>query len=101
MFRHCALAPLGVLVSNFARPDVSAAEDLDRYSFLVAAYLYPKSFLESEDGGSVEGPQAHSYLFNLSPEAVEEWGDDEPPEDFIDEVKPTLIATMVCLSREA
>lgn len=87
MFRHCALAPLGVLVSNFARPDVSAAEDLDRYSFLVAAYLYPKSFLESEHGGSVEGPQAHSYLFNLSPEAVEEWGDDEPPEDFIDEVR--------------
>ncbi|MBW9088155.1 class I SAM-dependent methyltransferase [Rhizobium wenxiniae] len=87
MFRHCALAPLGVLVSNFARPDVSAAEDLDRYSFLVAAYLYPKSFLESEEGGSVEGAQAHSYLFNLSREAVEEWGDDEPPEDFIDEVR--------------
>ncbi|MFA4951368.1 class I SAM-dependent methyltransferase [Brevundimonas sp.] len=87
MFRHCALAPLGVLVSNFARPDVSGPEDLDRYSFLVAAYLYPKSFLESENGGSVEGPQAHSYAFNLSPDAVEEWGEDEPPKDFVEEVK--------------
>ena len=87
MFRHCALAPLGVLVSNFARPDVSATEDLDRYSFLVAAYLYPKSFLESEDRGSVEGPETHGYVFNFSRESVEDWGNDYPPKDFIEEVK--------------
>ncbi|MBB3810066.1 class I SAM-dependent methyltransferase [Pseudochelatococcus contaminans] len=87
MFRYCALAPLGVLISNFARPDVSKSEDLDRYSFLVAAYLYPKDFLESKGGGIVEGPQAHGYLLNPSREAVDESGDDKPAEDFINEVK--------------
>lgn len=85
-FRHSALAPLGVLVSNFARPDISRPEELARYGFLIGAYLYPKSFLESEDGGSVEGPQADGYLFNSSADVVAEW-DDDPPKDFIDEVK--------------
>ncbi|MEH7870309.1 hypothetical protein V7795_24710 [Rhizobium laguerreae] len=43
--------------------------------------------MESKDGGSVEGPQAHSYLFNSSPETFEEWGDDGRDEDFVEEVK--------------
>jgi hypothetical protein len=92
MFRHNALAPLGVLVSNFARPDVSAEEDLDRYAFLVGAYLYPKSFLEAPDGGSVDGPIANSFWFNTNPEAlIDPAGDDDPittaSPDFWDEVK--------------
>lgn len=87
MFRHSALAPLGVLVSNFARPDTSHPAVLDRFSFLIAAYLYPKSFMESKNGGSIEGPPAHGYIFNYSPSAGDEIDDDDPPKDFIDEVK--------------
>lgn len=87
MFRHSALAPLGVLVSNFACPDTSHPAVLDRYSFLIAAYLYPKSFMESKNGGSIEGPPVHGYIFNYSPRAGDEIDDEDPPEDFIDEVK--------------
>lgn len=87
MFRHSALAPLGVLVSNFASPDTSKPGVLDRYSFLIGAYLYPKSFMESKKGGSIEGPPTHGYIFNYSPSAEDEIDDDDPPKDFIDEVK--------------
>ena len=88
MFRHCALSQLGVLVSNFSCPDVSRPADLERYSFLVAAYLFPKSFLESEEGGSVEGPPAYGFEFNISAEDLEEYGDDEhPSKGFMDEVR--------------
>lgn len=87
LFRHSALAPLGVLVSNFARPDINKPEELARFGFLVGAYLYPKSFLESEDGGSVEGPEAYGFLFNPSAEVTDEWGDGASPADFLDEVK--------------
>lgn len=87
MFRHSALAPLGVLVSNLACPDTSQAGVLDRYSFLIGAYLYPKSFMESKNGGSIEGPPTHGYIFNYSPSAEDEIDDDDPPKDFIDEVK--------------
>jgi hypothetical protein len=87
MFRYSALAPLGVLVSNFACPDTSQPGVLDRYSFLIGAYLYPKSFMESKNGGSIEGPPAHGYVFNYSPSAGDEIDDDDPPQDFIDEVK--------------
>lgn len=87
MFRHSALAPLGVLVSNFACPDTSQPGALDRYSFLIGAYLFPKSFMESKKGGSIEGPSAHGYIFNYSPSAEEEIDDDDPPKDFINEVK--------------
>lgn len=87
MFRHSALAPLGVLVSNFACPDTSQPDVLDRYSFLIGAYLYPKSFLESKNGGSIEGPPTYGYIFNYSLSAEDEIDDDDPPKDFIDEVK--------------
>ncbi|HAL6565270.1 TPA: class I SAM-dependent methyltransferase [Escherichia coli] len=86
MFRHSALAPLGVLVSNFACPDTSQPDVLDRYSFLIGAYLYPKSFMESKTGGSIEGPPAYGYIFNYTPSADDD-DDDEPLNDFIDEVK--------------
>ncbi|MNK54690.1 hypothetical protein D3C87_736810 [compost metagenome] len=87
MFRHSALAPLGVLVSNFACPDTSNSGVLDRYSFLIGAYLYPKSFMESKNGGSIEDPSADGYVFNFSPSAEDEIDDDDPPKEFIDEVR--------------
>lgn len=87
MFRHSALAPLGVLVSNFASPDTSKPGVLDRYSFLIGAYLYPKSFMESKNGGSIEGPPTHGYVFNYSLGAEHEIDDEDKPNDFIDEVK--------------
>lgn len=87
MFRHSALAPLGVLVSNFACPDTSEPGVLDRYSFLIGAYLYPKSFMESKKGGSIEGPPTYGYIFNYSPSTEDEIDDEDPPKDFIDEVK--------------
>jgi hypothetical protein len=87
MFRYSALAPLGVLVSNFACPDTSKSEVLDRYSFLIGAYLYPKSFMESKNGGSTEGPPAHGYIFNYSSSTEDEIDDEDPPKEFIDEVR--------------
>jgi len=61
IFRHGALAPLGVLITNFSRPDISKAHTLDTYSALVAAYLYPKGFTE-RDGAMIEGPVAYGFL---------------------------------------
>lgn len=87
MFRHSALAPLGVLVSNFACPDTSKSEVLDRYSFLIGAYLYPKSFIELKNDGSIGGPSDYGYIFNSSPSAEDEIDDDDPPKEFIDEVR--------------
>jgi hypothetical protein len=78
IFRHGALAPLGVLVTNFSRPDISNNSALNTYAFLIAAYLYPKGFVESESGGMIEGPEAHSYLLE---------NPDEPAECFLTEVK--------------
>ncbi|MBZ9719790.1 class I SAM-dependent methyltransferase [Mesorhizobium sp. AD1-1] len=93
MFRHSALAPLGVLVSNFARPDISQPAELDRHAFLIGAYLYPKGFLESSKGGSVEGARSDGLCFNLPPETPEvfdadgmEAEEDSCP-DFTDVVK--------------
>lgn len=87
LFRHSALAPLGVLVSNFPRPDINKTEELARFGFLIGAYLYPNSFLETEDRGSVEGPEPCGFLFNPSADMTDEWGGIDPPADFLDEVK--------------
>jgi hypothetical protein len=96
MFRHCALAPLGVLVSNFARPDISKQSELDRYAFIVGAYLYPKGFLESQNGGSVEGAGPNGFCFNLPRETPEAFdagradssdAEEDPFPDFWDAVK--------------
>lgn len=60
IFKHGALAPLGVLISNFSRPDISKPHTLSDYASLVASYLFPKGFLET-DGSTIEGPLAHGY----------------------------------------
>jgi hypothetical protein len=58
IFRTSSLSPLGVLVTNFAEPDVSKAHTLETYSSLVSAYLFPKGFVEG-DGFMTEGPGNH------------------------------------------
>lgn len=49
VFRYQRLSSLGVLITNFATPDLAAPTQLDAHSDLVAAYLYPKAMLESGD----------------------------------------------------
>lgn len=49
VFRYQRLAPLGVLITNFAKPDIDSQDQLDSYSDLISNYLYPKSMLESEN----------------------------------------------------
>lgn len=60
IFRHGALAPLGVLITNFSRPNVNFEREMKTYSALVAAYLFPKGFVE-QDGNMVEGPPVHGF----------------------------------------
>lgn len=64
VFRYQRLNPLGVLVTNFAKPDIANAEHLTSYSDLVAAYLYPKGMLESGkvDWNLTEGARAHGKV---------------------------------------
>ncbi|RXH31127.1 hypothetical protein XH99_11035 [Bradyrhizobium nanningense] len=78
IFKHGALAPLGILITNFSRPDISNASALDTYAHLIASYLYPKGFMESETGGMIEGPEVHGYLLE---------NPDEPTDCFLTEVK--------------
>lgn len=77
IFRHGALAPLGVLITNFSRPDISQAHTLESYASLVAAYLYPKGFVE-RDGSMVEGPETQGYYLTSA---------DGPAECFTSAVK--------------
>lgn len=49
IFRHSALAPLGILITNFSVPDVSKGHVIENYSRLVASYLYPKRSLDTFD----------------------------------------------------
>lgn len=69
LFRHSALAPLGVLITNFARPDISDAEQLSRFTYLIAAYLFPKPFLDAKAGGITDDAGAHGYVFTTDPKA--------------------------------
>ncbi|WP_095088943.1 hypothetical protein [Mesorhizobium sophorae] len=62
LFRHSALAPLGVLITNFARPDVSSDQKMEPYAHLVSSYLYPKSFLDAPGGGITGGAQEHGLM---------------------------------------
>jgi hypothetical protein len=64
VFRYSALAPLGVLITNFAEPDLANhdAQLLKKFSRLVAAYLYPKPYLDvsdSESGDTLFNPGEH------------------------------------------
>lgn len=74
IFRYSALSPLGVLVTNFAEPDVSKSDTLENYSSLVAAYLFPKSFVE-DDGHMIEGPPVYGYSAYDRESAPEPTGD--------------------------
>lgn len=64
VFRYSALAPLGVLITNFSAPDISKPETIESYGHLVGAYLYPKSFLDTFDNPQhtyTDGAMAHGY----------------------------------------
>lgn len=62
LFRHSALTPLGVLITNFAKPDVSTDQKIEPYAHLVASYLYPKSFRDAPGGGVTDGAQAEGFV---------------------------------------
>jgi hypothetical protein len=57
IFRYARLSSPGVLITNFACPDLSDAKQVDNYSSLISAYLWPKPFLESgkRDWNMTEG----------------------------------------------
>lgn len=60
LLRHQRLASPGVLITNFASPDLSSPSQFDRYAHLVAHYLWPKGFLEGAttagEPAAIEGP---------------------------------------------
>ncbi|QHB73135.1 class I SAM-dependent methyltransferase [Stenotrophomonas sp. 364] len=92
IFRHSALAPLGVLITNFSEPDTSKEAVRDCYAHLVAAYLYPKSFLDTFDDPEhtyTDGAEAQGYwlLPLTATEGGVEEGEVDPDEDFIQQVK--------------
>ena len=105
VFRYSALAPLGVLVTNFSAPDTSKPEILENYGHLVGAYLYPKSFLDTFDNPEhtyTDSAMAHGYLFALptcalteSSEAKDDIEDDqlnlEEDDDFLDVIKSNFL----------
>jgi hypothetical protein len=61
VFRYQRLSQLGVLITNFAKPDVEDIDQLNAFSDIVASYLYPKPMLESgsSDWNMTDGPVAH------------------------------------------
>lgn len=74
IFRHSALAPLGVLITNFAEPDLTneKAQLRKKFSRLIAAYLYPKPYLDVSDceaGETLFSPSEHGMW--LLPEPSE------------------------------
>ncbi len=77
LFRHSSLAPLGVLITNFAKPDVSTDEKIEPYAHLIASYLYPKSFRDAPEGGTTDGAEADGFILR---------NDDDPKESFYHDV---------------
>lgn len=64
IFRHSALEPFGILITNFSKPDTSKPHTLRDYSSLMAAYLYPKAFLDTFDNDEqtvTDGAIAHGW----------------------------------------
>ncbi|CAO3416982.1 hypothetical protein [Azospirillum argentinense] len=78
IFRFSALSPLGVLITNFAKPDLSEDRDKKNFSHLIASYLYPKSFMESAKGRMIDGPIPQNFF--MPSDVLEE--DDADSEDF-------------------
>jgi hypothetical protein len=90
LFRHAALAPLGVLVTNFSKPDEANADLLEKHVFAVAAYLYGKDFMDLKKGGWTDSASAHGYVMAPGEILPEEDDEDAPRwEDqlFQDEVR--------------
>lgn len=48
IFRYARLSSPGVLITNFACPDLRDAKQATDYSSLISAYLWPKPFLSPE-----------------------------------------------------
>jgi hypothetical protein len=77
LLRSQRLASPGALVTNFACPDLGNQALADRYAFLVAAYLYPKMYIEPEACGSdsenLYALVEHGYSFaEAGPEVPED-----------------------------
>lgn len=90
IFRHSALAPLGVLITNFSTPDISKQDTLDDYGHLVAAYLYPKASLdtfENPEHTCTAGAEAHGYVLGVT-DGDDFYGEND---DFIRHVKKDFI----------
>ena len=81
LFEHAALAPLGVLVTNFSKPDTTNADVMERHVHAVAAYLYGKDFLDLKEGGWTDGAAAHGYVMSPSELTPVKDGDDGMCED--------------------
>ncbi|EFI52736.1 conserved hypothetical protein [Afipia sp. 1NLS2] len=70
IFRYQRLNPLGVLITNFAKPDIGDVAQLHAYSDIVSAYLYPKGMLESgkPEWNMTDGAVAHGMIPKGQPE---------------------------------
>jgi len=75
LFQHAALAPLGVLVTNFSKPDPTNTDLMDRHVYAIAAYLYGKDFLDLKHGGWTDGAAAQGYV--ISPAELASLGEDD------------------------
>lgn len=64
IFKHSALSPLGVLITNFSEPDTSNEIANNNYSSLISNYLFPKCFLDNPKTSSnsiTDGAEAEGY----------------------------------------
>lgn len=66
IFRNSALSSIGVLITNFSMPDIRKENDLNKFSYLISSYLYPKNFIEYPNEGTREGPPSYGYDFMKS-----------------------------------
>jgi hypothetical protein len=90
VFRHSALEPLGVLITNFSKPDTGNPEILERNTRAIAAYLFPKRFWTRPNGNIVEGPQAYDYVLTSDdrlPENDQAKDPGRPQKVFVDTVR--------------
>lgn len=86
LFRHSALAPLGVLVTNFSKPDITNDQLLQSHVDAIAAYLYPKDFLDRRKGGTTDGAMAAGFSMIPLPDDLKAGEDGNDPL-FADEVR--------------
>jgi hypothetical protein len=64
VFRYARLSSPGVLITNFATPDLTDAVQRTAYGDLISAYMYPKGAVESGDAkwNMSDGAEAYSLL---------------------------------------